>query len=177
MANSRPSFAERWRRRWQGLRWPSKFQGTVKFRGVLRAVKITRDGERVDYGIVSKHLVTQAFVKRLAAQMAADFAAADEWKHHASGTSSAAESNSQTALGTEVATRSAGTQSDVSAGTTGNYQTIATITYGGAFSIREHAVFNAAAVGTMMDRSVFAAITVGTGDSIEFTFTLEAQPE
>lgn len=182
--NYRPPFKERWTRRLQGLgTWLSRgprgwFRGTVRMRATLRACKIDKGtSKRTDYGIVSKRLVTQAFVKRLAAQMAVDFSAADEWKYHASGTGSTAESNGHTALVTEVETRETGTQADVSAGTTGNYRTVATHTYSSAFTIREHGIFNAAAAGTMLDRSLFSSIVVAPGDSIEFTYDLEILPE
>lgn len=179
----RPKFTERWRRRIEGVKLISQrgsgflVKGRVRMRATLSAVKIARDGTKTHYGVVSKRLVTRAFVKRLAAQMAVDFSAADEWKWHASGTGSSAEANTETALVTEVETREAGTQADVSAGATGNYRTVATHTYGAAFSIREHGIFNASSAGTMLDRSLFAAITVGTGDSIEFTYDLEILPE
>lgn len=176
--DDRPPLSERFRRWLWGAQYSlTHFRGRVTFRSTLRARLIKANGKVIDYGVVSKRLVTQAFVKRLAAQLAVDFSAGDEWKYHASGTSGTAESNADTVLGTEVGTRVAGTQADVSSGTTGNYRTIGAVTYGGTFSIQEHGIFNAASSGTLLDRSVFAAIVVASGDSIEFTYDLEAQPE
>lgn len=200
----KPPIQERWRRRVLGLRqnwlfYPSRWKRTVQrywrrlkfipalWRGELTVasaslsiVKITKDGRRVNYGVVSRKKVTRAFVKDLAAVLAATggpLGTIDDYKYHASGTNSTAEANTDTALGTEAATRSAGTQTDTSAGATGNYQTVGTITYTSTLAIVEHGIFNAAAVGTLLDRSVFAAINVVSGDSIQFTYDLTITAE
>ena len=44
--------------------------------------------------------------------------------------------------------------------------------YDGSYAVTEHGLFDAASGGTLMDRSVFAAINVGDGDGIEFTYEL-----
>lgn len=163
--------------RWLALLVTGNLGGKVTMKATLRAVKITKNGEKTDYGIVSRRLVTQTFVKRLAAQMAVDFSGADEWKYHGSGTDNTAEANSDAALGVEVDTRVAGTQVDTSAGTTGNYRSVATQTYAGTYTIREHGLFNASTLGVMLDRSVFAGINVFSGDSITFTYDLTINPE
>lgn len=188
----KPAFRERWTRRLEGVWLWSKrkrldgFKGWVRGLGTrhrvrmeaeLSCIKITRDGDKIDYGVVAKRLVTQSFVKRLAAQMAVDFSAADEWKFHGSGTDSTAESNSQSALITEVETRVTGSQVDTSAGTTGNYRSVGTQTYTASRTITEHGLFNAASAGTMLDRSTFSGIVVASGDSIEFTYNLTINPE
>lgn len=200
----KPSFRERWGRRFAGLRRNSLFYPRrwaagihrlfrrakslrglltgelVVARATLRVVKIERGGRHIDYGVVSRKKVTQAFVKDLAATLAASagpYATFNDYKFHGSGTDNTGESNAQTALITEVATRSTGTQVDFSSGTTGNYRTVATITYGASFTIVEHGLFNADPSGTMLDRSVFAGIAVASGDSIQFTYELTISAE
>jgi hypothetical protein len=89
--------------------------------------------------------------------------------YHASGTGTNAEAAGDTALQTEVASRQAGTQSEPAAN---QYRTVATITYAASFAITEHGLFSASSNGTVLDRSVFAAINVVNGDGIQFTYTL-----
>jgi hypothetical protein len=137
--------------------------------GFLSAIHIKADGSTIDRGLVSCEKITAAFRDYIvdALQDSATYPM-DSFKYHASGTGSTAEANTQTALVTEVATRSIGTQIE---GASANiFRTVATITYSGAFSIQEHAVLSAATVGTMMDRSVFSTISVTSGDSIQFTY-------
>ena len=77
----------------------------------------------------------------------------------------------QTSLvGTEVTTRSL-----LSMATAGNLITqSATIAYGGApVVVREMGIFSAAAAGTMISRWLPNEFTFGTGDSMEFSWTLE----
>lgn len=144
----------------------------------LSIVHTKANGERRDLGVVSRKKVTQAFVKRLAAQMAVSFAGADPWKYHDCGTGVAAESNADTALGTPYGgARAVGTQVDSSSGANGGYTSVGTISFTSTLAITEHGLFNAAAVGTLLDRSVFTAVNVVNGDSIQFTYVLTIAPE
>lgn len=144
----------------------------------VSARHIRTDGVIHNYGVVSRKKVTQAFVKRLAAQMAANFAGADNWKYHDSGTSSAAESNADTGLGAPAGpARVVGSQTDTSSGTVGRYRSVGTITYAATQTIVEHGLFNASSGGVLLDRSTFAGIAVISGDSIEFTYELTINPE
>jgi hypothetical protein len=144
----------------------------------LSAVHIKADGTRLDLGVISRKKVTQAFVKRIAAQMAASFAAGDPFKWHAAGVGTGAESNADTALGSDSGvTRVAGTQVDASTGTTGNYTSVATLAFTSGLAITEHGVFSAITVGTLLDRSLFSAVNVVSGDSIQFTYNLTMNPE
>ena len=52
-------------------------------------------------------------------------------------------------------------------------QWVATITATGSRAVTEAGLFNDATAGTLLIRSVFAAINVVTDDSIQFTFTLQ----
>jgi len=100
----------------------------------------------------------------------------DAFKYHDSGTGVAAESNTDTVLGTPTGiARATGTQIEGAAADI--FKTVATITYNNTFAITEHGIFSAASAGTLMDRSVFSAINVVDGDKIEFTYTIEFTPE
>jgi hypothetical protein len=150
----------------------------ILMESALSATIFRADGRVEDLGVICRKKVTQAFVKRLANQLANNFAGADSFKYHDSGTGTTAESNADTGLETPTGlARVAGTQADTSSGTTGNYRTVATITYNASYAITEHGVFNASTAGTLLDRSVFAAINVANGDSIQFTYDLTINPE
>jgi hypothetical protein len=131
------------------------------------SIKLIRaDGSVTDYGVVSRRLVTTAGVTYIA-QAFTNVTEPENFNYHASGTGTNAESTGDTALQTEVATRVAGTQSNPSAGV---YRTVAIIPYTGSLNITEHGILSAASVGTLLDRSVFGAIAVINGDSIQFTY-------
>lgn len=131
-----------------------------------------------DYGIVSRRVVTTAAVNYIAADFndgASDISAFD---YHGLGTGSTAEAVGDTALVTELTTeytgntRTAGTPSNPSANI---YRSTCTSTLdSGTPILREHGVFTAASVGTLLDRSVFAAITLdgAAGDSLLSTYSL-----
>jgi len=141
--------------------------------GASLGVRVFRaNGDVEDLGIVSTHVVTDAFVAELVdALQAGGVAAFDDYKYHDSGTGTNAEAAGDTALQTPCGeARDVGTQIE---GATANiYKSVATNTYAGAFAITEHGLFNAAAAGTLMDRSVFTAINVVAADKIEFTYQL-----
>lgn len=122
----------------------------------------------IDYGLVSARVVTDAAVAFLVDDWDNNATDITTMNQHASGTGVAAENVTDVALGTEVATRSAGVKSQPTAN---QLRTIATITYAAPFAITEHGIFSAAAAGTLWDRSVFAAINVAAADAIEFTYT------
>lgn len=137
--------------------------------GRLYATKVSPDGSTEDLGLISTKVVTDAGVNAIVQGFLAAFTIAN-FNFHASGTGTTAEAASQTALVTEVATRSSGAQT---VGASNNiYRTVATITYGASLAITEHGIFSASSVGTLLDRSVFAAINVISGDSIQFTYEL-----
>jgi hypothetical protein len=137
-------------------------RGTVIVDGVRhRVVK--------DYGTISRRVVTTAGVTALANAFLNTFEP-EIFNYHATGTGTTAEAVGDTALVTETGTRVAGTQSSPSAGL---YRTIATVSYGSSLAITEHGIFSQlAAGGTLWDRSVFAAINVINGDSVQYTYTL-----
>jgi hypothetical protein len=128
------------------------------------------DCTRERRGVISRRVVSTAFVTALAENMAGDVTpTVSSYNWHASGTGTNAEAIGNTALQTEAATRSSGVQSNPSAGV---YRTVATISYTGALAITEHGVFSANAAGVLLDRSVFAAMNVVNLDTITWTYDL-----
>ncbi len=138
-----------------------------------------------DHGIVSRRLVTDAFVAAVvdALDTGVGFTLTN-FRYHGIGTGSTAEAANQTALVTELTTeytgnvRATGTADQPSANI---YRSTATNTLdSGTPALREHSVFTQAATGggTMLDRSLFAAInldgTVGDGLSSAYSLTLSS---
>ena len=122
--------------------------------------------------VVKDRVVTTAFVNYIVANLIAELAAFGDFKFHHSGTGIVAEAASDTALGTPIAAgRDTGTQ--VEGASANIYKSIATTTYTVTAAITEHGLFNIATVGTLMDRTVFAAINVVDTNKIEWTFTIQ----
>ena len=135
--------------------------------GRLYATKISGNGKREDLGLLSTKVVTDAGVAFLVDAFQ-NLTEVENFKFHGSGTGATAEAASQTALVTEVATRATGTTTE---GASANiYRSVGTISYTATLAITEHGLFSASSAGTMWDRSVFTAINVVNGDSIEFTY-------
>lgn len=147
----------------------SPYSGDITPVGRLFATVIRGDGSREDVGLVSTKVVTTAGVNYIVDAMQA-LADVGTLRFHASGTGTTAEASSQTALVTEVATRTSGTREE---GASANiFRSVGTITYAATLAITEHGLFSASSSGTMLDRSVFSAINVISGDSIQFTYEL-----
>lgn len=102
----------------------------------------------------------------------------EDMKYHGLGTGSTAEAVTDAALVTELTTeytgnvRATGTTTE---GATANvYRTVATNTMDetpGA-ALREHGIFSAASAGVLLDRTVFAAITLSSGDGLQSTYDM-----
>jgi hypothetical protein len=147
--------------------------------GVLSLVRTNADGTRTDFGVASLQKVTSAFVAYLATRLFDGNTSIGAFDFHAYGTGTTAESNADTALVTELttqyatdSTRPTGTPTNPSAGV---YQTVATLSpdTGGTLAITEHGIFSASSAGTLMDRSVFAAVNILAGsESITGTYQL-----
>lgn len=143
------------------------------------SIKVRRaDGQVIDYGIVSYRVVTNAAVAYMVDDLdnAAGGADISLWNFHGCGTGTTAENATDTALETESttvlnpnSTRATGTRSQPSANV---YRTVGTLTFDGAAAVTEHGVLTQEATGggTLLDRSVFSAINVADGDSIQFTY-------
>lgn len=159
---------------WAHLMAPLPFvqSGTVAVQSALKLKHFGPDGNLIkDYGIVSTKVVTDAFVEFLVDQFQTESSEIGDINFHDSGTSSTAEDQTDTALGTKVETgRATGTQGE---GASANiYQSVGTISYTGTRAIVEHGIFTQSSGGTLVDRSVFSAVNVENGDSIQFTYEL-----
>ena len=148
----------------------SPWAGEVSPVGRLYATKIGVDGSTEDMGLVSTKVVTTAGVNYIVAALQSNTTDVSLFKFHGSGTGTTAEAIGQTTLVTETGTRVTGSQTV--GGSANIYRTVATIAYSSTLAITEHALFSASTGGTMIDRSVFAAINVVKGDSIQFTYEL-----
>lgn len=136
-----------------------------------------------DRGVVSRKKVTTAGVNYLvdAWQNTVEL---ETMKYHGCGTGTTAESNADTALVTESttilnpdSTRATGTLAE---GASANiFSSVGTLTFDGPGAITEHGLFSQAATGggTLWDRSVFSAVNVASGDSIQFTYQLTVSAE
>jgi len=156
----------------------SGYRGWVKAYGTLDAVLIRHDGSVLNLGCIGRRVVTTAFVNYLRDDLANAAGGADisNFKYHECGTGVTAEAIGDTALQTPCttalnpdSTRAIGTQLNTVAK---QYSSVGTLTFDVATAVTEHGLFNAAAAGVLMDRTVFAALNVAAGDSIQFTYTL-----
>lgn len=174
-----------WRLR-QALRWDrvrglfatkaaqslGKLLGFGTFTSELRAVHINgRTGTRTDFGVVSRRVVTTAWVNFLVDNLQAETTAFGDLKFHDSGTGSTAAAVGDTDIETtDGEARVTGTQTE---GASANiYKTVGTITYTGTKTITEHGIFTVVTGGTMADRHVFTGIGVDATDQIEFTYEM-----
>ncbi len=139
--------------------------------GTLRVRHFATDGSVVDYGLVSARVVTTAFVNFVVDQLQTETSVFGDFKYHDSGVGTTAEAVGDTDIETtDGESRATGSQTE---GASANiYKSVGTIAYTTTKAITEHGLFNASTGVTLMDRTVFSAINVVNGDSIEFTYEL-----
>jgi len=138
--------------------------------GRLYATVIHADGTRERIGLICTKVVTDAGVAYLVDGLQANTTDVALFKFHASGTGAVAENVTDVGLGTESGSRVSGSQTE---GASANiYKTVATVPYTATLAITEHGIFSATTGVTLLDSSVFTAINVINGDSIEFTYEL-----
>jgi len=145
------------------------WNGDITPTGRLYLTVHRHNGTVEEHGLVSTKVVTDAGVQAFVDALQGTFTISN-FKYHGSGTSSTAEDVGNTTLGTEVASRATGSQTEGAAANV--YRSVGTIAYSGTFAIVEHGLFSASSAGTLLDRSVFSAINVVNGDSIQFTYDL-----
>lgn len=145
--------------------------GLAYLKGELRLKVFRKDGRVEDLGVVSLRVVTTAWVTAMATLMFdGSGPAATAYDHHDMGTGAVAEAVGDTGLGTPYGgARATGTASNPAAG---QYRSVGTVSFTSTLAITEHGLFSAASAGTLLDRSVFSAINVVNGDSIQATYTL-----
>lgn len=177
-----PEAVNAWRLRnlphlWRGFRRIAlaRALNLPHFYGQLWLSVVKADGRVVDLGLASMRVVTTAGVTYIAADIAGGANDSSLFKFHAIGTGTTAEASSDTALVTELttqynpdSTRATGSQSS----STNVYTTVGTNTVDASVAVTEHGIFTQAATGggTLLDRSVFAAVNLASGDSLQTTY-------
>lgn len=159
------------------IRPVAKFFGLATMHGELRAMLFRANGEVVDYGVISRRLITDTGVAFFVDDWDNDAVDITNLHFHGCGTGTNAEAAGDSALQTESttalnpdSTRATGTESQPAAN---QLRTVGTLTFDAGAAVTEHGIFSQAATGggTLWDRSVFSAINVVSGDSIQFTYT------
>lgn len=154
-------------------------EGRLPFIGHLWLAKVDRHGAQHDLGLVSCRVVTDAGVAFLVDALQG-LVEPEAMRYHGLGTGTTAEAVTQTTLVTELttaystaSTRPTGTLGEKT-GDSKTFETTATITVSAAVAATEHGIFSQAAVpgGTLLDRSVFAVVNLGTGESLQATYQL-----
>lgn len=145
--------------------------------GRLYASVIRRDGTIEHLGLLSTKLVTDNGVAYIVDDWDAGATEIANLNYHGCGTGTNAEAQGDSALQTESttilnpdSTRATGTKSQPAAN---QIRSVGTVTFDGSGAITEHGILSQAATGggVLWDRSVFSAINVANGDSIQFTYT------
>jgi hypothetical protein len=157
----------------------SKLTGIVTITSELRIrVKRAASGNWIDYGVVSRRVVTDTGVAYIVDCWDNTATVLANMNYHGCGTGAGAEGAGETALVTECttalnpdSTRATGTRSQPAAN---QYRSIGTLTFDATPTVIEHGLLSQAATGggVLWDRSLFAGITVASGDSIQFTYTV-----
>ncbi len=79
-----------------------------------------------------------------------------------------------TALSTEVETRSAGTESTVTTTQTGDtYQSVGTISISATRAVDESGLFDASSTGNMVTSATFPVVNLSSGDSLQLTWKVQ----
>ena len=137
-------------------------------------------GRWVDYGVISYRVVTDAGAAYIVDDFDNASGSADIslFNFHGCGTGTGSEATGDTALGNESTTalnpndtRATGTRSQPTAV---QYRSAGTLTFDASAAVTEHGLFTTSGTGTgtLLDRSVFSAINVASGDTIAFQYTL-----
>lgn len=157
---------------WRGARGRGIFGVSRLYASVIR-----RDGSVEHLGLIATKSITDAGVAFLVDDWDANGQDISTMNFHGCGTGTNAENVTDTALQTESttalnpdSTRATGTRSQPAAN---QYRSVGTLTFDASAAVTEHGILSQAATGggTLWDRSVFSAINVASGDSIQFTYT------
>lgn len=145
--------------------------------GKLSIAVIRADGSIEDYGLASLRLVTNNGAGFIVDAFQ-NLVELENMKFHGLGTGTNAEAAGDSALQTELTTqynpdntRATGSLTEASAQV---FRTVGTNTFDASAAVTEHGILTQAATGggTLLDRSVFSAINVVSGDSIQTTYDL-----
>lgn len=143
--------------------------------------QIPEFGRVEDYGIVCRKVITDVGVGFLVDAWQ-NIVELENMKFHALGTGSTAEAAGDTALVTELTTEYTGnvraTGSTTEGATANVFRSVGTNTLDGTpgGALREHGLMSQAATGggVLWDRSVYAAITLVSGEALQSTYDMTA---
>ena len=119
---------------------------------------------------VRNRLVTTEFVDFVVDQLITETSEFGDFKFHQCGLGVTAENITDSGIETDTGIAvETGTQVETDHDT---YKSVATMTMDATEAIREHVVMSQSGAGTCMDRTLFAAINVVSGNQIEFSFEI-----
>lgn len=156
-----------------------RITSVVVLESALSLVAIYGNGRVEDFGMVGYKSIVDNGVGFLVDAWQ-NIVEMENMKYHGLGTGSTAEGSTQTALVTELTTeytgdvRATGTTAE---GASGNiFSTVATNTLDGTpgAALREHGLFSASTAGVLWDRTLYSAITLSSGDSLQSTYQMTA---
>lgn len=151
--------------------------GAPTFFGVVSHTITRKSGEVVDLGVVSCRVVTTTGCGFIVDAFQ-NLVELENMKYHGFGTGSNAESSGNTALHTELTTEYASNNTRPTGSTTESsatvFRTVATLSPDATVAITEHGIFDQAsnAGGVLLDKSLFSAINLISGDSLATTYDL-----
>jgi hypothetical protein len=135
----------------------------------LRAMVIKKNGDRIDYGVVSRRVITTVFANFVIDQLQSVTTEFGDFKYHDSGTGTTAAAIGDTAIETsDGEARAVGSQ--IEGASSNIYRSVGVIDYSSTKAITEHGLFSQLTLGILLDRTVFAAMNVVNGDGIRFTY-------
>lgn len=148
--------------------------GITALKSELSLIHTLANGKRIDYGIVSRRLVTDVFVEEMVDQLQTESSTWGDYKWHESGTGTTNPAVGDTGIETTAPNSAPVAGSQTEGATAEIYKSVGTCSYTGADAVTEHVLSNVetTAQGITMDRHEFAVITTASGDSIEFTYQL-----
>ena len=159
--------------------WFTRIFGIPTITAQLEALLIRADGTRIAFGVIGRRLVTQNGVGFIIDDWDDDTTDITNMNYHASGEGTTGAANTDTGLESEATTetdRVAGTKSQPAYN---QLQTVGTQSFTGSAAITEHGLLSVITEGSgvLWDRHTFSAINVGSGDSIQWTYTATISPE
>lgn len=147
--------------------------------GHLWLARVDLQGRQHDLGLASCRVVTTTGVGFIVDAFQG-LVEPENMKYHGIGTGGSAEAVGNTALTTELTTqysvsntRPTGSLGE-QAGNANVFETAATITVSASVAITEHGIFSQAATGggVMLDRTLFSAVNLASGESLQATYDL-----
>lgn len=184
-----PKAGEFWLRKYRQDNWHNIARGLDKLAivakynipaliGIWQVKLIKRDGDILDYGLVSTRVITTVGAGYIVDAFQ-NLVELEIMKFHGIGVTNTAENVADTALASELTTeyttnntRATGTTTE---GASGNiYRTVGTNPVDASVTIVEAGIFNNATVGSgvLLDRGIFGGISMVSGDSLQTTYEL-----